>query len=623
MSSPVKRNRRRYLAFTLLILLLGIATVAAVPWLKRCYGRWDAKNRLRRAEQSLAGKDYQRAALTVRSVLATDPVNADAIRLIARVLDATGSRESVQWWSRLDSLQPGNNENIIRWAASAMNAGDATTAEHVLDMLDLAAWENAECHAITARILQAKKDTDAAARHWAEAIRLEPEEPRHRLALGAIRLRSQDSKDREEAISMLTELTEKTPPSLEAVRLLLSYALRLEDWKRADELSKVLVSDSAAPFADKLQRLAALRKMDTQEAPGYLVGLRTDAMSNPGDLYLLLMWMNQHDLGMMVSEWSRTLPKNVIGEPPVCVAVADAFLRGSEWQRLREFLEDGSWPESDYLRRIFLARALERLGDETESVQEWKDGVAAARGRGDARGCLERMARLAIDWGWDQRAQEVMWSLAGSPGCPRWMLDVLWQIAIGRSDTAQLQKLALVFVQRDPKSVALRNSHAFFSLLVRSEVGDAHRAAERLHQENPGDAAIVVTRALSLYQQGKVAEAVELTGSLPAEELEKPQVALYHAIFLTAAGQSAKAAEFLPIAQRRKMFSEEKAMLERARLAVAKAAEESDLAEASKVAGAARAARNLEASNAVEAARAARAAQAAQESPQPAPVVEK
>lgn len=613
---PWDKNKtsRRPLIFALLAVLIVIGAVLGWPRLNHRYLRWDAKARIERAEQAMTAKDYQRAAMIARTVLSANPMDVNATRVIARLLDASGSPEAAQWRSRVDSLEPGNPENILAWAAAEIKSGDITTAERVLNMLEPAARENATCHAILAQICQARRETEAAAKHWAEAVRLDPQEPRHRLALGAIGQRSQDVKQRDEAIAMLTEMAGNTPPSPEAIRLLLEYALRLEDWKRADELSKVLVADSGATFADKLQRLSALRKINAQEAPGYLVALRTECLANPDDLYLLLMWMNQHDLAMMVSEWSRTLRGEIIGVPPVCVAVADAYARGTEWQRLREFLDARSWGEQDYLRRGFLARALERLDDAETGAQEWKDGIAAARSRGDSRGRLERMARLAIGWGWDQRAQEVMWSLAGSPSCPRWMLDVLWQIAIGRSDATQLQKLTGVLAQCDSKSIASRNTHAFYSLLVRSEDGDAHREAERLHQENPDDPAIAVTRALSLYQQGKTAEAVALTGSLPADELNKPQPALYHAIFLTAAGDGAKAVGFLSAAQGRKMFPEEKTILERARMTATRAAGEQEVAETSKAMRAAKTASDIEKEKAVEAARVARAAKVAMES---------
>ena len=618
MSWNVKKNRRPFVAALAFVVLIAGA-VAGWPRLKNRYVRWDAKSRIARAEQALSEKDYKRAVLSLRAVLAADPVNADAIRMVARVLDAAASPEAVQWWSRLDSLQPENSDTILAWAAAAIKTGDTPTAERVLKMLAPAGRETAAFHVVSAKIAQSKKETEDAANHWAEAVRIAPDEPGHRLALGAIRLRSQDSKQRDEAIAMLTGLVEKTPPNLHAIRILLDYALRLEDWKRADALSKMLVADSSATISDKLHRLTALRKMGTQEAPGYLLDLRTAGLSNPSDLYLLFMWMNQNNLAMMVSEWSRTLERNVIGVVPVCVAVADAYARSSDWQRLREFLNEGAWGEQDYLRRAFLARALERLGEPEAGATEWKDGISATRSRADAHERLEKMVRLAIGWGWEQRAQEVMWSLAGSPACPRWILDRLWLVAIEKRDAAQLQKLAGVLAQVDSKSVAFRNDSAFYSLLVRSDKGNPHGEAEKLFAENPGDASIALTRALSLFQQGEAAAAAALTGSMPADELKKPRIALYHAIFLTAAGKGANAAEFLVSAQGWKMYPEEKALLDRAKTLAEKTAGDSEIAASAKALRAAKAARDLEAEKAVEAARAermAKAAQAAQEAAQ-------
>jgi hypothetical protein len=471
--------------------------------------------------------------------------------------------------------------------------------------------------------------------HWAEAAKIDPGEDQYRLKLAAIRLTSKDPEVRAGAVALLAEFSAKPAKAADALRVLLTDATSKGEWTKAREYADALIATRGSIFQDKLTRLAVLRQIKSRDASGYLTDLRSEGMRNPQDLYMLLIWMNQHDLALMVADWARTFPKDIVGRPPVCVAVADSYVRSSDWRPLLAFLEDHPWAEWEYMRRAFLARATERLEDADRSAQEWKDGIAAARGRGDARDRLERMVRLAIGWGWEQRAQEVMWSMAGSPGCPRWMLDALWQIAAENANTAQLQKLAGLISKADPKSVTFRNHYAFYSLLVRSEEGDPHREAERLFNENRGDASVVLTRGLSLYQQGKAAEAAALTATLPAEKLKDPQASLYHAIFLTAIGEGAKAQEFVTAAQGRKMFPEEKTMLERAKLEAGKAAEESgiaersrairaakaareaaeekELAEASKAARAAKAAMDIEKEKAVEQARAARAAKAAQE----------
>jgi len=610
-TQTARRWYQHWLLWTLALLVGGLL----LGWskLKNRYLRWDVKHKVESAERSLAEKDYKHALMGARAALMVDPGDVAATRVIARSLEAVGSPESVQWRSRLDTLEPGNQENLLAWAAAAAKAGDIATTERVLGTVAPASRENVLYHTLLAQIATAKNDTDSAKSHWKEVGRIDPAEGRHRISLAVIGMHSPDPKERDEAVATLTELSQATPPSNEARRVLIDYALRLEDWKKAEALSKALVADPSATIGDKLQRLVALRKMGTQDAPGYLVELRDASLSNPNDLYMLLMWMNENELSMMVAEWTRTMAPEVIAPPPVSVAVAEAYARGSEWERLKEFLKLGDWADWDYLRRAFLARALERSGDGEIAKQEWKDAVSAARGRPDATQRLDRLARVAKVWGWGQRAEELMWTLTGLPGCPRWVIETLWATCLERLDAPQLQKLAGVRAQADSKSAELRNNYAFYSLLVRAEDGDPHGEAEKLFKENPRNVPIAITRALSLYQQGKAADALAITSGLPAEELKKPVVALYHGIFLSSVGDSAKAAEFLVTAQDRKMFPEEKTLLDRARQTFTKAEEEKSVAEASKSIRAAKAARDEEVEKAVEEARVKRAAQAAKD----------
>ncbi len=115
-----------------------------------------------------------------------------------------------------------------------------------------------------------------------------------------------------------------------------------------------------------------------------------------------------------------------------------------------------------------------------------------------------------------------------APGDPQ---NMLWLIAMENRDVAQLQKLVSIFVKTDAKSAAFRNHFAFFSLLTRTAEGNPQGEAGKLFRENPGEAGITLTRALALYQQGKISAAIALTGGLSEAELMRPQAALYHAIF--------------------------------------------------------------------------------------------
>jgi predicted Zn-dependent protease len=222
------------------------------------------------------------------------------------------------------------------------------------------------------------------------------------------------------------------------------------------------------------------------------------------------------------------------------------------------------------MRKAFLACALEHLDEGDDAAKEWADAVSSARGRADA---MERLARFATQAKWPKRAQDIKWALTAMPQSPRWVADSLWQDAYQRGDTAQLQKLSSSQAKADPKGIAARNNYAFLSLLTRNYEGNPHGIAEALFREHPEDGMIASTYALSLYQQGKAADAVALMSALKPDQLRQPQVALYHAIFLLANGQAGQAQGYLKLSDRWPMLPEEKAMLDRAKAASAKTTE--------------------------------------------------
>ena len=606
-----------------ILLAVSAALIFGWPRIKHSFQKWSVKRQVQRAAEQIAQGDYEHAILNARSALAIIPMDVEATRVMAKALYAIESPAAVSWLSHLNTLQPGDLENTTAWALASLRIGDVASAERILHMLKPAQQDTAEFHGAAAKLSVAKHDSAGAEKHCAEACRLKPDDEGHRFALAIIRLGSKRPDEHKMAVEVLSEIGRKPPKSIEALRALLDDASKREEWKRAAEISDALVADPGARFEDKIRRLTALRAMKSNAASECLLELKNSALSNPHELYLLFMWMNQHSLSLLVSDWSRTLPPDVLYAQPTCVAVADAYARSAEWPRLRAYLEERSWDDLDYMRRAFLSRALERLDEGENAAQEWSDALSAARSRDDARVRLERIAKSAVIWNANQRAEEVMWLLTGFPDTPRWVLDALWTMCLERLDTPKLQKLAGLLAKADSKSVAFLKNYALFSLLIRSEDGNPHREAERLFIENPGNASVAMTWGLSLFQRGKIAEAIAVTGSLPSDALQRPQVALYHAIFLTAAGEGGKAAEFLAVAQDWKMFPEEKTLLDRAKTLATKAPGDSEIAAKSKALRAAKAARDLEAEKAVVAARAERtakaahAAQAAAQSPAP------
>jgi hypothetical protein len=602
----MQRSRVRWWMWVLPV--IAIAGLFAWPKAKAATKRWSAGRHLRRAEESILQKDFKRAVLDVRSAIEAGGMNAKAARTMAEALEGAGAfANAAAWRSQFEGIQPGDVANTVAWASDSLKAGDVPTASRLLSALQPQPANDVEYHATAAALAEATHDTAGTELHWAEALRLRPDDEHYKMRLAVLRLTAKEIAKHDDAVTALRELSTRPATCLSALRALLTDAVHFTDWQSAMTHADALVAAPGSNFADKLARLEMLRTMKADAATSYLSELRNVALGNPADLYLMLMWMEQHHLALMASEWVRSLPPEQVDVPLVSVAAATVFARSAEWQRLREFLEGHAWGEWEYVRHAFLSRTLEKLGDEDDAAtQEWAEAVSVARSRADAIPRLERIVRLAIGWGWEQRAQEVMWGMVNAPLCPPWIPEALRQIAEESAHAGQLQKLAALRLRADPKSAVLRNAFAFYSLLARSDSGDPHREAERLFAEHPGDTAIAITRALSLFQQGRTDDALAVTSALPAAELQKPHPAFYQALLFTAKGESEKAASFLAAAGSRKMFVEEKALLERAKLNADKSAREQDVAEALKAARAAKAARDAEAEKDIKAARIAR-----------------
>ena len=550
------------------LVAVAVAGVAAAffarPYAAAAYHRWNAQRLVRRAADSLAQGDPQRALLDAKTVLRKNLGDAEAARIMAQALEALGMRESEEWRKRLDSLRPGDAENVPSLARALLKSSGWESAEQCLDTLAPAARDSASFHAVAAAIAMEKRDTVAAESHWAEAARLEPGDKRHRLSLAAVRLDSKIPGQREAALAALREMRASPATSIEALRQLLADATRRREASSARDLANALVAEGTCTFKDRLARLTTLRLTDDARSTPYLLELRDAAMGDAMNLYTLLMWMNANDLALMVDEWVRWMPQEMISRPPAALAVAEAFMRSGAWQRLEDLIGTAKWGEVDFVRKAFLACALEHLGEEEDAAKEWADAVAAVRGRGDA---LDRLARFAIQAKWDRRADEIMRMLATMPQCPRWVTDSLWKDAFQRGDTAQLQKISSMQAKADPRGIAARNNYAFLSLLTRNAEGNPQRIAEALHREHPENALVTSTYALSLYQQGRPADAVALMAALKPEDLRQPQVALYYAIFLLAERQPEKAAEYMTLAKKWPLLPEENALLERAKAA--------------------------------------------------------
>ena len=554
--------RKRWVWVSVIVVLAGFGMVAG-PKLKRAYDRRSASAAVQRAAEALAKGDIQHAMRNARVAYELNPLDVEANRIIAQGLEAAGSPTAQEWRHRLDSIRPGDSENLIAWSRDSLAAGYPDTATDVLGRVKPEDRSSAAYHDVAARIAVTRRDEAEAESHWKEAARLEPKVERYRLSLAVLQRKSGEGTAREEAMEALRELAAKPDSTHAAQRAMLADAMARGDAGRAKEAAAALASAPGATFQDRLTQLSVLQKLKDRKFSQTLADLREVALAKPEELYQLLSWMNGHDLVLLVVEWLREMPRDVLAEPPVCLAVADARTRAKDWDTLLREVEIGKWGANEFARHAYEALAEERQNEPEASKAAWAQAVTATEQRPER---LEILAQWAGAWGWEQRGNELMWKLTATGSAPRRVLDTLWEIAARDRNTTQMRAISKLRMKADPRSLEARNNFAFLSLLIRSTEGGIHEIAEGLYQEAPDHPDVVATYALSLYRREKPAEALSAMQTLKPGQLREPPVARYLGIFLAAVGHGEEAGEYLALGEKGFILPEETNLISEAKV---------------------------------------------------------
>lgn len=521
---------------------------------------------IRRSAAYLSGGDVKLAALSARRAFQMNPANADAARALAQIADRTADRAALDWWRKVLELQPNNTEDAMSFVRSALRLSDLAAAEKALEGLDEAAKRTAAYHAASGRLEEMKKHPVEAERHWAEASALAPDNASYQFQLALIRLRSSDQAKRESARQVLEHLRADPKQRAASTRaLILDGMAHQEDAQRTQLLASELQSYPEALFSDRLLYLEILRKVRDPSFAEYLGKLQKDAASSPADLANLLSWMSGNENAAAAIEFAKTLPAQSVSKWPVAPALAAAYASLPDWPGLEHLTSTTEWAPFDFLRHAYLSRALRGQNRKLPAEQEW----AAAQKEVSAQPqSLLVLARTAAAWGWAAETVDLLWTLTKSDDTKLEALQTLYQHYARLGDTTGLYRTLLRLVEAMPHDLALQNNLAQISLLLGADVERARKIAAETRSKEPGNGAYIATYAFSLYTSGDARAALQTMDQLTEEQLRDPSVAVYYGVVLAAAGQKAKAREYLRRAAEATLLPEEKALVEKAESAL-------------------------------------------------------
>ncbi len=354
-----------------------------------------------------------------------------------------------------------------------------------------------------------------------------------------LRIRSDSPEKSEESRKVLERLSKVPAFRAGSLRALLGDAVQRNELERADTLAQDLQMSQQVTFSDYLLCLEFYRKLDQPKFSALLEKVKPVAARNavgPRASY-----------GMAEQEWSRrrmssngwkSSPRSSPRILRPAIAIADAFIEGKNWSRLKRWTRSSSWGDYEYLRLAYQAygsKQSRQSGGDAEFSSLWRSAERAAADRPDRE---IQLARLAAKWNFPAEAEQLWLRVSKDAPSRREALDALLRIYRANNDLPNLYRTAQRLHESSPNESSLAADYARLALLVDQNTAEGHRVAKEAYERAPTEINAAMTYAFSLYGLGRSAEGIEIMKKLPAEGLHDPHAAVYAAVLLLDENQS-------------------------------------------------------------------------------------
>lgn len=526
------------------------------------YSVVESQRLTRRGGAYLGGNDVRQAALSARRALQLNPYNVGAMRVLARAAEALNDRSALDWRRKAVELDAHSVENALALINCALQFNDVVTAKKALDGIDENARDTAEFHAASARLAESEKKFAESEGEWEKAALLAPNNNSYQLQFAFSLLRMNDSEKRDKALSILQGLRGDLAQRASATRAL--FADGVTHHSPGEELvalARELQDYPEATFNDRILYLDIMRQLQDPEFTPYLTRIEKEVVTNPNDLAALLAWMKTSGMSLLAVDFAATLPNEQLNKWPVPLALAEAHAKLGDWSVLETFMTNQKWDQFEFLDHAYLALALRQQGKLKASQSEWN---AAKKEAGGESQYLWTLSRAATEWGWHDEATDMLWTLSKQPDAQNEALQNLYQQYFEAKDTFGLYRVLGRLAELQPKDPGIQNNLAQVSLLLNIDTERASKAAADVYHKESSNPAYATTYAFSLFMKGDLKGAVGIMNGLTEAQLRDPAVAAYYGIVLAAAGDPAKAQEYLRTGASAKLLPEEKALLAKA-----------------------------------------------------------
>lgn len=540
-------DKRRF-RIQLVVVLIGLLLLAVAGWFGRSlYHHFKEERNAAQAQAFLAAGDFRSAMLSARSALLLNPANVPACRVMAAIADLSHSPAVLDWQREIVRLDP-TVENKLQLAAAALRYQPPPfpiTAQ-ILEELSPAATNQAAYQVVAASLALSRHQPAVAETHFAIAAQLEPANRQFELNLAILRLGGTNTAKAATARRQLEQFCTDTNFGPAALRALVVDRLAQSDLAAARDFSNRLLASPQAGLGDHLQQLEILQQLKSPAFPARLQAVQQIAGTNAPAIAAVAAWMQANHLLTESIAWLTHLPAAVQTTAPVRLAVADGYLQGSDWPKLRDFVSVGNWGELDFLRLALVSRAWSELDIKPVADSNWGAAVTAAGNRFSA---LTTLLGLAEQWQLPAQKVALLERIVEKFPQEHWAQQALEQSYFTAGKTLELYQLYARLFALFPRENGVKNNLVATSLLLKTNLAQTSQWAAEVYAQTTNEPVIASTYAYALHLQGRHADGLAALQKLTPAQLQNPSIALYYGLLLAATGKNAEAAPYFQIAR--------------------------------------------------------------------------
>ncbi len=213
--------------------------------------------------------------------------------------------------------------------------------------------------------------------------------------------------------------------------------------------------------------------------------------------------------------WLSLLSADVRTKATTDMQLADSLYAAGDWNGFYDLLRAGNWKGEEYLRSALLAYALRVRGDKSGSDNQWDLALATAD-RDPLR--VKNLQALATQWGWAPERLETLNLLFERKPTDRVLLAELLHYYRDAGRTPDLVRVLGLYISGTPETTDEAVTHAYYSMLLDSNLAYAHVVARNAFEVAPGDPMRRLVYVFSLWKQHRAAEAMPLLAPVKAGE---------------------------------------------------------------------------------------------------------